>query len=679
MLAAEQARCPHIATINKQGFRQLIRHRFCSRDVVRGEAGAEVSTVSELARASACTHSNNHTPSTDASKSSAPRGVDSNNPELSMFLHCEACAKVDGGKNEDIMRRVVARVAQSKIGGLCNSNLWLCMHCGIVLDQDHSINHARSSPSCHLFIQCHDSHVFCTTCGFYQYPRELGGDPSSCAYLDPIVYQWLLVYGRMRLWWRSLDDDGAEESVGSARGPLSYMRNRLFGDSQNTSSAFGNSTRSGEPEFVNDSVGLKNFGNTCFFTSTCQALLGTPSFVQEILRAEADIASKSLSSSSFSRKSTASIYPVQRELCKLILTCYGWKFRSAHSPRSFFSAVQKNALFGHYDDNTMEDARSLLLDISEALDPNLKRRLFNLKTEQRISCSACGAVGKWVAEHSDPIITVNVTPLESPRNVPSTAAKKMSASEKLIANPMSIHLLGMEDPPAELFRLVRNQFAAHNLEDYKCEKCSNTDTCTRVRRAKSLPSVLVVQIKRSYNGASFEGSENTSVSIKCHRRVIVPTSIDASCLKIAGAEETSGSARGMVPSKPIAYELCAINVHDGGIGGGHNMCYRRDCTKIELLNLKCGSIRRTLTSPPQWTWFSDRFHGSVTSDEVAESEPSLAFYMRTFPDNIESDDESMEDLSETNDAGQSTTASLCKGGCGFFGREDNGGFCSQCG
>jgi hypothetical protein len=692
--------CPHLAALDKHGFRGLLRRRFCSRDDDGDSACGDgqkhelsdnfvSTTVAGIARASASVHHK-------------AKGSDlSGGKRTNMLLHCEACAGLDGGRNRDALARVRARARASQIGGLCTSDLWVCMHCALCLDREHALAHAAASPKCHLFISCHDAHVFCSACRAYQYPRELGGSQASCAFLDPIVYEWLLVYGRMRLWWRSIDNDESAEEGGARNmsAGLSRIRNRIFGGNGSTIDRDQSTNSNSANMAVNDCVGLKNFGNTCFFTSTCQALLATPVLVQAIMQAEP---SETSSSSVFASKSSAaaSSYPVQRALRNLIRTCHTWTSGRAHDPRRFFTAVQDHAVFGHYDDNTMEDARSLLLDISETLDPKLKKRLFDFGTEQCISCCACGAQGDWQAEYADPIITVNVTPLEHPAAGEDAAAASASAGsggaiaaggvltasskgnasaaekrpQKRMVHPMSLHEVGLSDPPADLFSLIKGQFIADQLEGYKCDKCKSKDTCTRVRRAKSLPLVLVVQIKRSYNGASFEGSADASISIKCHRRVVVPTRIDAACLKVSGA------ARAAEAPAQILYELCAVNVHDGGIGGGHNMCYRRDCTRAHVAEQGSISDLRKLTEPPQWTWFSDRFFGPVTPEEVAAAEPSLAFYMRVTPKEHGEEDQAMGGMVGAGDGGGSGGGGSgeCLGGCGFFGREENGGYCSKC-
>ena len=55
-------------------------------------------------------------------------------------------------------------------------------------------------------------------------------------------------------------------------------------------------------------------------------------------------------------------------------------------------------------------------------------------------------------------------------------------------------------------------------------------------------------------------------------------------------------------------ELKSMVVHDGGIGGGHNMAYVRD-----------GNA---------WYWFSDEHFAVVSQGEVDRAEPYLLFYER---------------------------------------------------
>ena len=76
----------------------------------------------------------------------------------------------------------------------------------------------------------------------------------------------------------------------------------------------------------------------------------------------------------------------------------------ALDPRPFFTAVQQNAMFGQYDDSTMEDAGALLMDIMGGLDDTLARELFTIRSEETISCRHCeptGAGTKGVGDKGD--------------------------------------------------------------------------------------------------------------------------------------------------------------------------------------------------------------------------------------------------------------------------------------
>ena len=101
------------------------------------------------------------------------------------------------------------------------------------------------------------------------------------------------------------------------------------------------------------------------------------------------------------------------------------------------------------------------------------------------------------------------------------------------------------------------------------------------------PPVLVIQLKR------FQPVEGMGCA-KSHQRVIVPEILEAS--------------RHFGGNGDASYRLKSMVVHDGGIGGGHNMAYVRD-----------GGM---------WYWFSDEHFAVVSQAEVDRAEPYLLFYER---------------------------------------------------
>jgi len=395
--------------------------------------------------------------------------------------------------------------------------------------------------------------VFCCRCRVFLYPRELAMTDMHERLLTKIIEEWLQILGRTRLWWR-------EMSVSNTPG----IR------------------------------GMKNFGNTCFFTSTMQSLLHLRPLYNMLQR------------------STDDEREIQQTLLELFDTYHGQGSPDVIVPRSMWNAVAENALFGQYDDRNMEDASTLLIDVFNGMDEQEVNHTVGLNIQTQVRCSACyrrqlslsktlmllfrrrypltNQVCLRIAE----FVFGTLAPTRSVETSLSLSVSDMddktptpAASDGSLEHAMKFGEAGMAKP-VELIELVRDHFRAQVVSDYTCEFCRQKGAIVEPRITGEWPQVLVVHLKRFAPIAH-------GVQVKSHRKVLVPTQLD---LREAHA---LGRAQGMT--------LKAVIVHDGGLGGGHYMAY---------INQGQGDA---------WLWFSDQHFGAVTATEALAAEPYLLFYI----------------------------------------------------
>eukprot|EP00472_Partenskyella_glossopodia_P008831 CAMPEP_0197524506 /NCGR_PEP_ID=MMETSP1318-20131121/9167_1 /TAXON_ID=552666 /ORGANISM="Partenskyella glossopodia, Strain RCC365" /LENGTH=233 /DNA_ID=CAMNT_0043077481 /DNA_START=133 /DNA_END=834 /DNA_ORIENTATION=- len=189
-----------------------------------------------------------------------------------------------------------------------------------------------------------------------------------------------------------------------------------------------------------------------------------------------------------------------------------------------------------------------------------------------------------------------------------------SASERRVYSMMNVHKT-YSDQGVSLVELISGYFAEESIPDYRCSTCNQKAYCKKVVLPKELPPVLILQLKRF-------APISVGLQIKCHRKVDVP--------RILELMDTS--------SRKSIYSLSSMVVHDGGMGGGHNMCYTRlpsvknggKHTHDEKKNLNLGTQTQNhgTQETQEWMWFSDRHIGPVSEEEIEAAEPYILFYER---------------------------------------------------
>lgn len=120
--------------------------------------------------------------------------------------------------------------------------------------------------------------------------------------------------------------------------------------------------------------GLTNFGNTCYFSSTVQAILHTPSLRHALCNARDGVFSqfKGLSERYFAPLRPQELAGGYRRTLQQL----------AIRPQKVWGDVKRLGMWGMYSDNEMEDANTLLLDVLDGKAPGLT-------FAGEVSCSAC--------------------------------------------------------------------------------------------------------------------------------------------------------------------------------------------------------------------------------------------------------------------------------------------------
>eukprot|EP00658_Telonema_sp_P-2_P052350 TRINITY_DN4055_c0_g1_i1.p1 TRINITY_DN4055_c0_g1~~TRINITY_DN4055_c0_g1_i1.p1 ORF type:complete len:341 (-),score=57.84 TRINITY_DN4055_c0_g1_i1:453-1475(-) len=303
---------------------------------------------------------------------------------------------------------------------------------------------------------------------------------------------------------------------------------------------------------------------------------------------------------------------------------WGGSKKDTLDPEALWTAMKEHALFGVYDDEAMEDANTLLIDLLEGLPHSDK--VFEARLQSKLNCSECHSrrsQAAWMLQRLFPrlplpcvIRIVGVLlgevgcMLESEKvlslaltssNVAETAgeADPDHGHDSLVAH-MNLGCNG-SGMAVEMSDLLAAYFDVTQLSDYKCDSCSNVGTVTKSFELVSCGPVLAIQLKR------FAPVGPDAIS-KCHRPVVLSKQLDLNLFASENHQSNPDKER-------YIYRLHSVVCHDGGMGGGHYVAY----------------VRHSMEDDPDWYWYSDQFYGPVSESQVLECEPYLVFYQRSLP------------------------------------------------
>eukprot|EP00466_Bigelowiella_natans_P018517 jgi/Bigna1/80996/fgenesh1_pg.76_\ len=342
--------CRHVQAVSKQRFRELVRRKFLGE--VNGAIPRSAQTAPEVTSKS---------PASVIANAGAPSTGKDELVRTQTILHCQACASQGDGFSDEAKKHVRDLVTASRFGAICNLEHWMCMECGFMAclspydKKQHLLAHYHKTKH-PLWIQCHDSHVFCVTCQLYVYPRELSGSSRYERILDDVVYQWLLTLGR------------------SCTSIERYSKALLYGYSL----AGGDSAK---PLVRNEGI-MRVIGQHSSCVFVCVRLWwrvmdeSLPKQLKENAGRGGDLLA--------------------------LNHCKAFRERLAKVLGSFIEEKEhKSEAFFPRGDHTMEDANSLIVDILNGMDPQLVNSTFGVRLQSRITCKRCEEAEKQRAKAAD--------------------------------------------------------------------------------------------------------------------------------------------------------------------------------------------------------------------------------------------------------------------------------------
>jgi ubiquitin C-terminal hydrolase len=300
---------------------------------------------------------------------------------------------------------------------------------------------------------------------------------------------------------------------------------------------------------------LVNVGSTCFANATLQCLFQLPA-VQRLVLGLGDSATWKAAHPRLTQQSIDFIAQYQH----MVVALQAWTSTEAFAPTAFCTAMRTRVFGG---EGGMQDALQFFAAFAEDVRELCYKTPFDTRVVSTVTCGSCGGV------------------VENTEN------------QTFLALPIAGGTLDV---------CLKQYQAAEPLARYRCRSCGRQDTSARALKVTSLPTVLVLQLKR-YSGTTAITKITTPVSF--------PLVLNQANF-YQGDEKAAG----------VAYDLVGMVNHNGSFAGGHYTAYVKN------------------SGDSTWRFCDDATIAARTQDQVkvvadagvdtgySSATPYLLFYLR---------------------------------------------------